>query len=43
MLGFLIAPNFVVRRIYYLRNHILIIPFDDKIMAMRINTYALVI
>ena len=40
MLGFLIAPNFVVRGIYYLRKGILIIPFDNKIMATRINTYA---
>ena len=27
-LGFLVAPDFVVRRIYYLKISILIIPFD---------------
>ena len=43
MLGFLVALNFIVRRIYDMKNSTLIIPFDNKIMATRINTYALLI
>ena len=33
MLDFSVAPNFVLRRLYYLRNSILIKPFDSKIIV----------
>ena len=37
MVDILVEPNFVVRRIYYLKNSNLIIPFDNKISIDKVS------